>query len=79
MRLEEASGADVDIQLYDLGATDKWSEGQAIVAYCASADENCGALGNNDGSAESTVYVERRACCFFFLTLYLVLSLTCLV
>eukprot|EP00946_MAST-07B_sp_MAST-7B-sp1_P005337 g5337.t1 len=47
---------DVDIQLYDTMDTSEFSEGKAIIAYCDTHACNKGALGNNDGSAESTKY-----------------------
>ena len=47
---------DVDIQLYDTMDTSEFSEGKAIIAYCGTDACNKGALGNNDGSAESTKY-----------------------
>ena len=46
--------SDVDIQIYDADDTEAFPEGKAIVAYCAEKGCNKGALGNNDGSQEST-------------------------
>mmetsp|Transcript_40181 Transcript_40181/g.107699 ORF Transcript_40181/g.107699 Transcript_40181/m.107699 type:complete len:172 (-) Transcript_40181:122-637(-) len=52
--------SDVDIQLFDLEDTSSFSDGKAIIAYCEdTSTDNCGALGNNDGSAESTTYYSR--------------------
>ena len=56
LRVELDAEQDVDIQLYDLEDTSTFSEGKAIIAYCEAKDCNKGALGNNDGTEESTVY-----------------------
>jgi hypothetical protein len=51
---------DVDIQLYDKSDTSTFSEGKAIIAYCDTDGCNKGALGNNDGTPESTAYKDRE-------------------
>ena len=47
---------DVDMQLYDVLDTSKFSEGRAIIAYCDTHSCNKGLLGNNDGTAETAKY-----------------------
>eukprot|EP00619_Florenciella_sp_RCC1007_P003965 CAMPEP_0205920300 /NCGR_PEP_ID=MMETSP1325-20131115/10981_1 /ASSEMBLY_ACC=CAM_ASM_000708 /TAXON_ID=236786 /ORGANISM="Florenciella sp., Strain RCC1007" /LENGTH=1353 /DNA_ID=CAMNT_0053287977 /DNA_START=80 /DNA_END=4141 /DNA_ORIENTATION=- len=59
LRVDLECSSDVDIQLFDLEDTSSFSEGKAIIAYCEEDGCNKGALGNNDGSAESTTYYER--------------------
>ena len=56
LRVQLYSPKDVDIQLYDVEDTTKFSEGKAIIGYCDANDCNKGILGNNDGEVEATVY-----------------------
>ena len=55
-RVRLTAASDVDVQLYDIKDKSKFKEGKALVAYCAEAGCNKGALGNNDGSKEETSY-----------------------
>ena len=46
---------DVDVQLYDAERTEKWADGQAIVAWVEDpATENGGVLGSSEGEESST-------------------------
>jgi hypothetical protein len=57
------SGVDVDVQLYDTDDVSGFEMGQAIVAYCSTADrndrsKNCGLLGSTSG-AQTATYISR--------------------
>ena len=50
------ANSDVDVQLYDFKATERFPEGDAVVAWCADAETcNIGALGSDEG-AKTTNY-----------------------
>ena len=59
LQVNTISDVDVDIQLYDLDDTSKWSDGQAIIAYCKYKDRcNYGPL--TSPNAVSTDYQQRH-------------------
>jgi len=53
------SQSDLDINIYDLSETSRFSEGKAIVNFCFRPQDNCGVIGGSP-SAQETNYKGMR-------------------
>ena len=54
VRVRLTANSDVDVQLFDANNVSKFSEGQAVVAWCADAATcNIGVLGSDEGKGDT--------------------------